>query len=52
MITERREAMKKDISICSKGDLLSIMLQDPLFADDDEQIINESITFFLAGTLT
>jgi isoflavone/4'-methoxyisoflavone 2'-hydroxylase len=28
------------------------MLQDPLFKDDDEQIINESITFFLAGTLT
>jgi hypothetical protein len=28
------------------------MLQDPLFENDDEQILNESLTFFLAGTLT
>jgi cytochrome P450 len=52
MILDRRESLSKDPSLGSKGDLLSIMLQDPLFKDDDEQIINESITFFLAGTLT
>jgi hypothetical protein len=34
------------------GVLLSIMLQDPLFENDDEQIINESLSFFLAGSLT
>jgi cytochrome P450 len=52
MIKERRQAMKADPSLSTKGDLLSIMLQDPLFSENDEQIINESITFFLAGTLT
>jgi len=52
MITERRQSMKSDASLATKGDLLSIMLQDPLFMENDEQIINESITFFLAGTLT
>ena len=52
MIKERRQAMKADPSLGTKGDLLSIMLQDPLFSENDEQIINESITFFLAGTLT
>jgi len=31
---------------------LSIMLQDPLFFDDDELIINEALTFFLGGTVT
>jgi hypothetical protein len=31
---------------------LSIMLKDPIFENDDEQIINESLTFILAGTLT
>ncbi len=52
MIIERRSALIKDPSLNSKGDLLTIMLNDPLFKDNDEQIINESITFFLAGTLT
>ena len=28
------------------------MLKDPLFENNDEQIVNESLTFFLAGTLT
>lgn len=28
------------------------MLKDPLFENDDEQIVNESLTFVLAGTLT
>ncbi len=35
-----------------KGDLLSIMLQDPIFENNDDQIVNESLTFFLASTLT
>jgi cytochrome P450 len=28
------------------------MIQDPLFENNDDQIVNESLTFFLAGTLT
>jgi hypothetical protein len=28
------------------------MLKDPIFENEDEQIINESVGFFLAGTLT
>lgn len=31
---------------------MSIMLKDPLFENNDEQIVNESLTFFFAGTLT
>jgi len=32
------------------GDLLSILLEDDFFKNDDEIIINESLTFFLAGS--
>lgn len=52
MIAERREAIKKDPQVGKRGDLLSVMLQDPVFENDDEQIINESLTFFIGGTLT
>jgi cytochrome P450 len=52
MIAEKREAIKKDPKEGEKGDLLSIMLKDPLFEENDEQIINESLTFFFAGTIS
>ncbi len=52
MIADRREAMKKDPQVGKRGDLFSVMLQDPVFENDDEQIINESLTFFIGGTLT
>lgn len=52
MITERREAIIKDPSVAKRGDFFSIMLQDPVFENDDEQIINESLTFLLGGPLT
>jgi cytochrome P450 len=35
-----------------KGDLLSILLQDDLFKDDSVGIVNECMTFFLAGSAT
>lgn len=35
-----------------KADLLSILLEDPLFKDDEEMIIDELITFFFAGSQT
>jgi cytochrome P450 len=33
-----------------KGDLLSILLVDELFKDNEEMIIDECITFFTAGS--
>ncbi len=51
MIIEKQEAIKKNPTEADKGDLLSIMLKDPLF-ESEEQIVNESLTFFLAGALT
>jgi cytochrome P450 len=35
-----------------KGDLLSILLSDDLFKDDDKMIIDECLTFFFAATQT
>ena len=32
--------------------MLSIMLRDPLYENDDDQIVNESMTFFFAGTIS
>ena len=32
--------------------MLSIMLIDPLYENNDEYIINESLTFYFAGTIT
>ncbi len=52
MVAEKREAIKKDPREGEKGDLLSIMIKDPLFELDNEQIIDESMTFFFAGTIT
>ena len=52
MIRDKRELVKKDPKEGEKGDLLSIMIKDPIFEYNDEQIINESMTFFFAGTLT
>lgn len=52
MVAEKREAIKKDSKEGEKGDLLSIMIKDTLFEKDDEQIINESMTFFFAGTIS
>ena len=52
MVIERREALKKNPSEVATGDLLSIMLSDPLFENNDDHIIDESLTFFIAGTIT
>jgi cytochrome P450 len=52
IIKERRNAYKNGKKLDSKADLLSIMLNDPLFQNDDEIILNESLTFFVAGSLT
>jgi hypothetical protein len=36
MITAKREALKKDSNEGDQGDLLSIMLKDSLFENNDE----------------
>jgi hypothetical protein len=36
MIEAKREAIKKDPTEADKGDLLTIMLKDPLFENSDE----------------
>jgi hypothetical protein len=33
-----------------KFDLLSILLEEPIFADNDEKIIDELLTIFFAGS--
>ncbi len=53
MIAAKREMIKKDPKAGEKeGDLISIMLRDPLFENNDEMIVSESLTFFFAGTFT
>ena len=44
--------MKKDKSLAEKGDFLTILLCDELFKDDKKRIIDETLTFFFAGTQT
>jgi cytochrome P450 len=34
------------------NDLLSILLQEPLFANDDEAVVDELLTIFIAGGQT
>jgi cytochrome P450 len=49
VVSRRREAMK-DSNYKDKGDLLSILLNDDLFKNDDKMIIDECLTFFFAAT--
>jgi len=44
--------LKENPTEKERGDLMMILLQDELFKDDIEMIIDECLTFFLAGTLT
>jgi cytochrome P450 len=48
IIKERRARPKKDHS----ADLLSILLEDELYQNNEEVIVDECITFFLAGSQT
>jgi len=47
-VAKRRRSMAGESS--EAGDLLSILLEDPLFKDDDEMITDEILTFFFAGS--
>lgn len=50
-MNKKREA-EKDKSLLERGDLMTILLSDDLFKNDIEMIIDECLTFFLAGTQT
>ncbi len=52
MIEERKRNAKSDPSELEKGDLMTILISDELFKDDIEMIIDECLTFFMAGTQT
>jgi len=50
MLTDRRQNKAEDDS--SQGDLLSILMQSEFFEGNDDFILDELITFFLAGMKT
>jgi cytochrome P450 len=49
MILERKKQMN-DPTYQSKGDFLTILLQDDLFKNDEKMMIDECVTFLLAAT--
>jgi cytochrome P450 len=51
IITGRRTEMAK-ADFVSKGDFLTMLLQDELFRGDDEYIVDECLTFMAAATQT
>jgi len=50
-LEKRRIAMEKP-DYTDKGDLLSILLSDDQFKNDNQMIIDECLTFFFAGSQT
>ena len=50
MINKRREDISKDPSLATKGDFLTILVCDDHFKNRDVRIVDESLTFFFAGT--
>lgn len=52
IIEDKIRRIKEDPKESEKGDFLSILLADDLFKDDMEMMIDEALTFFLAGTQT
>lgn len=53
LIKERREEIKEDKHFLENhSDFLTILLCDELFAESDEMIVDECVTFMLAGTMT
>jgi len=48
-VIDTRRKQKTEIG---RGDLLSIMLGDPMFSENDEVMIDELLTIFFAGSQT
>jgi len=51
-VVQKKEKLKNDPSGYKNGDLLTILISDDLFKDNEEMIIDEVITFFFAGSAT
>jgi cytochrome P450 len=51
LIEKRRQDMKKPEFI-NRGDFLTILLEDEMFKNDEEVIIDECITFMIASSQT
>ena len=49
MIKDKKKSMSEG-SAAKKGDFLSIMLEDELYKDDPEMIVDECATFMFAAT--
>ena len=49
LIAERREMMKKK-NFINKGDFLTLLLNDEIFKDQDDLIVDECIAFMFAST--
>jgi cytochrome P450 len=53
MVENKRALQKSDPQkVKEQGDLLSILITDELFANDDAMIVDECMTFFFAGSQT
>eukprot|EP00350_Pseudokeronopsis_sp_OXSARD2_P005996 CAMPEP_0170542216 /NCGR_PEP_ID=MMETSP0211-20121228/1713_1 /TAXON_ID=311385 /ORGANISM="Pseudokeronopsis sp., Strain OXSARD2" /LENGTH=141 /DNA_ID=CAMNT_0010845211 /DNA_START=676 /DNA_END=1101 /DNA_ORIENTATION=+ len=52
IVEAKRTKLQENPTEGKRGDLMTILLQDDLFKDDVEMIIDECVTFFLAGTQT
>jgi len=50
LVDEKRAKIRENPMEAQRGDLMTILIQDELFKDDVEMIIDECFTFFLAGT--
>jgi cytochrome P450 len=46
------DTRRKQETEIGRGDLLSIMLGDPMFSENDEVMIDELLTIFFAGSQT
>ena len=46
------DTRRKQQTEIGRGDLLSIMLGDPMFSENDEVMIDELLTIFFAGSQT
>lgn len=50
-IVDRRKAdLARDPTMKENSNFLTMLLQDPYFMNDKERIIDECITFFIAGS--
>ena len=52
IINKRREEIKKDPELAKAGNFLTILIADEHFKDRTDRIIDECLTFFLAGSQT